>query len=98
MKPTVKAEELNKPKVDLDYTKTRSKSIRRYGKNEKGMKVVISQAEIIPLAPPRTGNIAPKIRFTKKQFKARMKSKAARQARKINRKSFVKQGFAEAQS
>ena len=74
-----------KPKVDLDYTKTRPKSIRRYGKNEKGMKVVISQAEIIPITPPRTGNVAAKIRFTKKQFKARMKSKAARQARKINR-------------
>ena len=39
MKPTVKTNELNKPKVDLDYTKTRSKRLNKFEKID-GMKVV----------------------------------------------------------
>jgi len=39
MKPTVKANELNKPKVDLDYTKTRPKRLNKFEKVG-GMKVV----------------------------------------------------------
>ncbi len=39
MKPTVKANELNKPKVDLDYTKTRPKRLNKFEKVN-GMKVV----------------------------------------------------------
>ena len=39
MKPTVKTNELNKPKVDLDYTKTRPKRLNKFEKVG-GMKVV----------------------------------------------------------
>ena len=38
MKPTVKTNELNKPKVDLDYTKTRPKRLNKFEKVN-GMKV-----------------------------------------------------------